>query len=287
MKILRNILIAGILFVLSISFAYAISVRPFIDLTGETSGTLDNIDISELVDGDFSFTVDSSGNLYIHRYEDSASDGEVSPWFIRPKNFATTGVWQLVTGLYLRGNLTLANSETISNGDDTEIAFNGTESIALDLNTGTANVVEWKNKTTGSTDVDTMSFAALNLVTTGKISGNIATVVENTSTTYNVTTAQAEASTFFLNTASGTKTFVLPSASAGMAVCVRNSQATSEILRIESDGTDFIVMSTGSRTSLAGDYYGATASAANQICLITFDDTDWYVSSEVGTWDEE
>src|SRR5574343_1423304 len=67
---------------------------------------------------------------------------------------ASTGLLS-TTGLTLGGTLTLQNAETITNADDTEIAFNGTESIALDLDTGTANQVAWKNKTTGSTSVDT------------------------------------------------------------------------------------------------------------------------------------
>jgi hypothetical protein len=58
------------------------------------------------------------------------------------------------TALTLGGTLTLQNSETITNADDTEIAFNGTEAIALDLDTGTANQVIIKNRTTSSTAVD-------------------------------------------------------------------------------------------------------------------------------------
>jgi len=72
----------------------------------------------------------------------------------------------------LDGTITLPNSETIGNGDDTEIAFGGTEALALDLDTGTANQVAWKNKTTGSTGITAMDFGAFNLSTTGTIQGS-------------------------------------------------------------------------------------------------------------------
>lgn len=130
-------------------------------------------------------------------------------------------------------------------------------------------------------------FGALPIVTTGTISGLIPTVEENTATTFNVTQAQARAGTFFLNINAATKTFVLPSAEAGMAVCIKQGQGVANILRVDTDGTDYIVKSTGARTSAAGDYYGATADAKNQICLVCFNATDWYVTSEVGTWTEE
>lgn len=105
--------------------------------------------------------------------------------------------------------------------------------------------------------------------------------------TYSISTAQAQGGIYILNTYAGAKTYTLPSAAAGMAVCVKNGQGVAQILRIDTDGTDYIVMSTGARTSAAGDYYGATANAKNQICVVTFDTTDWYVIGEVGTWSEE
>jgi len=113
------------------------------------------------------------------------------------------------------------------------------------------------------------------------------TVVENTATTYSVTTLEALMGTFFVNTNAGTKTFVLPSAAPNMAVCIRNGQGVSQILRFDTDGTDYLVNPDGTRTSAAGDYYGCTADAGNQLCAVAFDTTDWYITSEVGTCAEE
>jgi len=131
---------------------------------------------------------------------------------------------------------------------------------------------------------DDYSSAGVNyLIGTAKME----TVVDSTATTYNVNVIQARVGTVFWNTYAGTKTFVMPAAEANMAVCIRNSQGVSQILRADTDGTDYIVKPDGSRTTAAGDYYGATASASNQLCLATGDSTDWYVTSEVGTWSEE
>ncbi len=126
-----------------------------------------------------------------------------------------------------------------------------------------------------------------NFVASGTISGQMPIVVDGAASPYNISVAQAKAGTFFLNTLAGTKVYNLPAAEAGMAVCVKNGQGVAQILQVDTDGTDYIVKSTGARTSLAGDYYGATADAKNQICLVCFDATDWYVTSEVGTWTEE
>lgn len=126
-----------------------------------------------------------------------------------------------------------------------------------------------------------------NLSTTGTLSGKMATVVNSDTASYSVTTTQARSGTIFLTTNAATTTYTLPAAEAGMSVCFRMGQGNSQILRIDTDGMDYIVKSTGARTSAAGDYYGATASATNKVCVAAYDATDWYVESEGGTWAEE
>ena len=126
-----------------------------------------------------------------------------------------------------------------------------------------------------------------NVSTTGTLSGKMATVVNSDTASYNVTTAQARAGNLFLTTNTATTTYNLPAAEAGMTACFSMGQGNSQILRIDTDGTDYIVKSTRTRTGTAGDYYGATASATNKVCVAAYDATDWYVESEVGTWTEE
>lgn len=112
-------------------------------------------------------------------------------------------------------------------------------------------------------------------------------IVNSDTNSYSVTAAQMAAGTFFITTNAATTTYVLPAAAAGYAACFRMGQGNAQVLRIDTDGTDYIVKSTGARTSSAGDYYGATSSAANQVCVVAFNATDYYVTSETGTWTEE
>lgn len=126
-----------------------------------------------------------------------------------------------------------------------------------------------------------------NVSTTGTLSGKMATVVNSDTASYNVTTAQAQAGTLFLTTNTATTTYNLPAAEAGMTACFSMGRGNSQVLRIDTDGTDFIVKSNRARTGTAGDYYGATASATNKVCVAAYDATDWYIESEVGTWTEE
>lgn len=201
--------------------AYAANVvRAFTGLTGNTTGTVDAIDIADLVNGDIGIAM--TGNVvYFYQYNSSATDATASPYFIRPHDYSTAGVW------YLTG------------------------------------------------------------VSGGTISGKLAVVVNSDTASYSVTVAQAKAGTFFLTTNTATTTYTLPAAEAGMTVCARMSQGNAQVLRIDTDGTDYIVMSTGARTSAAGDYYTASSEDKNQVCVVAFNETDWYVTSEAGTWTEE
>jgi hypothetical protein len=153
-----------------------------------------------------------------------------------------------------------------------------------------SNVMKYYDNVGSKTLATTADLTAgsLDWVTTGTISGRLKTVVYSADGTLNVTTAQAQAGTFFINTYAGTQLMTLPAAGAGMAVCLKNGQGNARALQVHSDATDYIVMSTGARTSASTDYYqAAAASATNQICLVAFDDTDWHVTSERGTWAEE
>jgi hypothetical protein len=124
-------------------------------------------------------------------------------------------------------------------------------------------------------------------ITVGAIT-QIQTVVNSASGTVNITDAQARAGTFFVNTYAGTTTFNLPTAAANRSVCVRNGQGNAQVLRFDlTTGTNYLVKPTGARTSAAGEYYGCTADAGNQMCAVAFGTGDWYITSEKGTCAEE
>lgn len=76
----------------------AVKIRGFTSLTGEVSGSLDNIDESALNDNDLAMTFEiASDTIYFHRYDAvDATAGEVSPYYVFPKNrTGGTGTWIL------------------------------------------------------------------------------------------------------------------------------------------------------------------------------------------------
>ncbi len=157
------------------------------------------------------------------------------------------------------------------------------EDVKIDLNT-TANTIIISSPASSAT---TVSLSALNLVTTGTISGLIPTVVYSADGALGVTVAQARAGTFFVNTYAGTQVMTLPAAEAGMAVCLRNGQGNARILQVHSDGTDYLVLpATGDRNT-AANHFASAAEKNAQICLVAVDATDWYITSTVGTWAAE
>jgi hypothetical protein len=208
-----------------------------------------------------------TGSLWRHNGETSATFGMT----------INDGAAQFASATASKGTMKVLLSGS-TNATLTTLVFAQTDNRTVTMPDATATLATTADLTAGSLD----------WVTTGTISGRLKTVVYSADGTLNVTTAQAQAGTFFINTYAGTQLMTLPAAGAGMAVCLKNGQGNARALQVHSDATDYIVMSTGARTSASTDYYqAAAASATNQICLVAFDDTDWHVTSERGTWAEE
>lgn len=74
-----------------------------ITLTGGTK-SVDNIPYANLVDGDLCITVNSSKNLYFHRFESSSSAGESPPDIITPDDQTGNGRWELVPVVWSAGD---------------------------------------------------------------------------------------------------------------------------------------------------------------------------------------
>lgn len=201
--------------------------------------------------------------------------------------FSTSPV--LTTPIIADGS-TLTFDESAADPNDADIQLSATdgvfkiaaingennEEITIDLD-ATANKAKFG------------SGSGLTMITTGAIPFTGAIRVVGKSTDYTIGTDDVDEvyGSLFINTGSSTRTFTLPGAAAGMSVCVRNGQGVAQILRLAAASGDYIVKSAGARTSAAGEYYGATADAKNQLCVVAYDATDWYVTSEVGTWTEE
>jgi predicted 3-demethylubiquinone-9 3-methyltransferase (glyoxalase superfamily) len=177
--------------------------------------------------------------------------------------------------------LFLQNGETITNADDTEIAFNGTEAIALDLDTGTANQVQWKNRTTSTTGVTEMNFSALNLVTTGTIQGGIVISSDADGMDAAAMSAAGVYGTLFIATGAGT--WILPTAVSGMSLCLMDSGTAHDLIldvtagstiRLKgTEGSDGIGITNASGTS-TGDF----------VCLVAVAAGKWSTMGMQGTW---
>jgi hypothetical protein len=261
-------------------------VRAFTALTGGGTGSLDKISRTTITNGDIAMVV--TGNIiYFYQYNSSATDAEVSPTYIRPNDYATSGVWYLVdvrakgvnTGTSSTPSLDFYDLEATDGDINAKIYVNCTTT------TSGAEVCQmyFQTQVAGTLATRLTIDATGNVNTTAFLGGKMPIVEENTATTFNITTAQAQANTYFLNINAGTKTWNLPAAEAGMAVCIKNGQGVANIMQVDTDGTDYLVLPTGARNT-AGKYYGATASATNQICLAAYNTTDWYIISTVGTW---
>ncbi len=229
-------------------------------VTLPTSGTLATLGGEETFSGakTFSSIITANANLAV-------GNGSTGPGQVRLMEDSDNGTdYSTITGASDAGSYP---SFTFSGSQ-------GSEDLTL-----TASSNKWKlSSSTGVT-----------MISTGSIPFTGAINVKAKSAGYTVGTDDADEAygTLFISTASSTITFTLPSAAAGMNMCFKNTQGNAQSIRIDAASGDYIVKSDGNRTSASGEYYGCTASASCMVCVVAYDDTDWHVVSERGTWAEE
>jgi hypothetical protein len=300
---MKRIILTLLIFLMCVGHGYAANkVRAFTELIGGGTGALDAIPQANFEDGDISLVVKTDTQmLYFYVYDEDGEEAqdEVDWTVIRPADY-DVGVHDLVSVAFLGLNMAASTDPKFefrdSESPGTDKAAGWIKVVYVDGIDGAENAdIFFEIIQGGADNTEVLRFdesddrweSTKQFFTTSTLNGKLNTVAEATATTWNVTTEQAQAGTYFVNTNDGTKTFVLPTAEAGMAVCVKHGQGIAQILRIDTDGTDFIVKSDGTRTSAGGEYYGATSSNSNAVCVIAVDATDWYVTGEVGTWTEE
>ena len=118
-------------------------------------------------------------------------------------------------------------------------------------------------------------FGALNLVTTGSMSAGIPSVAD--ADAHAVTGAEAYG---YMGWATGTGTWTLPAAVAGMNLCIYSTIAAAIV--INPDDSDVIYLN-GTALS-AGDSITSASGAGDFICLIARDGTNWHTLGRSGTW---
>ena len=80
--------------------ANALVYRAFTFLTGEVSGSVDNVDCADIGDGSedaIGIVEMLSGEVYFYYFDQSDTTATSSPDYIRCKNYTTSGVWKKLT----------------------------------------------------------------------------------------------------------------------------------------------------------------------------------------------
>jgi hypothetical protein len=163
----------------------------------------------------------------------------------------------------------------ITSDNDGAITFTGAstgydEDLTLNFD-DTENTVVFSS----STGVTKLDFSALNLATTGTISGATPSTTDANGMT--ISAAQAYG---YIHWATGAGTWNLPAAAAGMSLCVYSTTAAAVV--INPDDSDVIVLN-GTALS-AGDSITSASGAGDFVCLIARDAEYWHTMGRSGTW---
>lgn len=190
---------------------------------------------------------------------------------------ATTVTGALTVG-ETNGLLIGATGVKITSDNDGAITFTGNsagydEDLTINLD-DTENTAVFSS----STGVTKLDFSALNLATTGIITGAMNTNSDaNGMSAAEMTTAGMYGTMFW---ATGAGTWALPGAATGMNFCVYSTTAAAVV--INPDDGDTIVLN-GTALS-AGDSITSASGAGDFICLLAKDANTWYTLGRSGTW---
>lgn len=139
-----------------------------------------------------------------------------------------------------------------------------------------------KSVISSNTGVTKVGFSALNLVTTGTISGKIPMITK--SDDYTLGTDDAQEAYGYMVWMSGNKTLTLPAVSAGMSVCVYSTDATAKM--IDPNANDGIRNGTATRNA-DGHKITSSGAAGDFACLVADSADGWTVLGKSGTWSDE
>ena len=150
------------------------------------------------------------------------------------------------------------------------------EVLALDLRTSNTA------KFTTSSGITKADFVALNMVTTGTISGKIPMITK--SGNYTLGTDDAQEAYGYMTWMSGANaTLTLPAVSAGMSGCLYSTDA--EIKRLDPNASDGLRM--GAARDTDGDAIASTAAIGAFVCFVADGTDGWTILGKNGTWAAE
>lgn len=150
------------------------------------------------------------------------------------------------------------------------------ETINIDLNTTSNTAI-----ISSTTDVATVDFSALNLVSTGYIQGKIK-IDSDADGEDNATMAAAGMyGTLFIATGAGT--WILPTAVAGMSLCLTDS-GTAHDLILDCQGTDTIALKGTEGSAGVGITNASGSTTGDFVCVVATAANKWSTMGMQGTW---
>ena len=150
------------------------------------------------------------------------------------------------------------------------------ETINIDLNTTSNTAI-----ISSTTDVATVDFSALNLVSTGYIQGKIK-IDSDADGEDNATMAAAGMyGTLFIATGAGT--WILPTAVAGMYLCLTDS-GTAHDLILDCQGTDTIALKGTEGSAGVGITNASGSTTGDFVCVVATAANKWSTMGMQGTW---
>ena len=199
----------------------------------------------------------------------AAGNGATGAGFLRLKEDSDNGTdYSTITGAADAGASpafvfggSAANSESLT--------------LTLGANDNTATV----STTTG---VTSLSLSAINLVTTGTISGKIPMITKSDNYTLGADNAQ-EAYGYMIWMSGANKTLTLPAVAAGMSGCLYSTDA--EIKRLDPNASDGLRM--GAARDTDGDAIASTAAIGAFVCFVADSADGWTILGKNGTWTAE
>lgn len=235
---------------------------------------------------DFKYTQDGGANGFFMRgYDNAGGDlkwsigqhGAAKFYSVETEQSATGGVVDLLEGsgagtAYMRVKV----ADDITTGSSTmtiSSSIADTENLTILLGANNNTV------TLGSgTGVSDLSLGAINVTTTGTISGKLVTATD--ADAHTLTSAEYHGGTVL---ATGAAIYTLPTAAAGYSGCVEAGQGVTAIIQLLPASGDYVVLN-GVRGTAATSLKSGGA-AGDRICYRTYNADDWYVSVK-GTWAE-
>ena len=228
------------------------------DFSEARSGTLPT-------DGDFTFAIvdATTDNTFTTLQTFSgglaAGNGSTGAGFIRLKEDSDNGTdYSTITGASDAGSYPAFTFGGSQGGEDL--------TITASSNTWTVS---------SSTGVTSVSLGSINFVTGGTISGGMPSTTDANGMT--IATAEGYG---YIHWATGAGTWNLPTATAGMNLCIYSTTAAAVVVN-PVDGDQI-----NPTTNATGDSITNDSSAGSFVCLIAQDTTNWHVLGIRGTWSD-